>query len=418
MSGNPYLRQNDKTAINLIKGSYRCLKKERDIKYIVIAASFLICLFGILNKYLPVIFSRVENIADIQHTLSTYINLISGLIMIGSLLTSFYTHRMHVEGVCLQERFDCHVYGAPVHHSVTRPISQTVIDVYAAKVKRRTEKFKYFYYDSEDDYDPDTAHFDNINRQLHGDYRLYLSVQPFFLTIWIGFCIIIFILALSFDDKFINTLINILFPSMSAITVIGNSWFAFRQQMKQLNTAITAIDNIMRLPDKERIAAMTDKMTLRMLQDSLFNYRLSAFVIPNFLINRHKKQLEKENWSGQLQSSDLIIALGEKKTKEVVSRRQQKKLNRADLSDNTSQVASPPVKTVYLPEIRSAQNEIAARTTPSKSVRAVAKKEIVSVKDKNDNRKTESAAVVKDAPTRPAPAVKDAAARSAPNKKH
>lgn len=375
MSENPYLRQNDRTAIGLLKASYRCLKKERDVKYAVIAASFIVCLFGILNKYLPAIFSRVDNILTVQQTLSTYINLVSGVVMIGSLVTSFYTHRMHVEGVCLQERFDCYVYGAPVHHSVTRPISQTVIDVYAAKVKRRNDKFKYIYYDNEDDYDPHTAHFDNINRQLHGDYRLYLSVQPFFLTVWIGFCIVVFLLALSFDDKFINTLINILFPSMSAITVIGNSWFAFRQQMRQLTTAIAAVDNIMRLPDRERMAAMTDKMTLRMLQDSLFNYRLSAFVIPNFLINRHKKQLEKENWSGQLQSSDLIIALGEKKTKEVVSRRQQKKLNRMTENTETETLAAPPVKTVYLPEIRNAEREIAAVNQPGTQIRPNAKKD-------------------------------------------
>lgn len=327
---DPYYRQNDREAITYLKASYRCLTKERTVKYFVIFASFLVCLLGIFNKYLPVMFAWVGNIAAIQSQLSVYINLLSGAVLIVSILMSFYTHRMHMEGVCFQERYECYLFDFPLNQSIMRPVSQTMIEVYASKIKRKTERFKNLYYGSPEDVDDKTGHFDNINRQFHSDYRMYISVQPFFMTIWIGFIIVVVLLAVSFDDNFILTLINIIFPSLSAINIIAGSWFAFRQQIRQMTNAINVIDGIQRLPDKERNEKMRDPMTLRMLQDGLFNYRVSAFVIPNFLVRRHEKQMAKESWgSGERRSSDLIRVINDNKTRDLQIRKTREREARA-----------------------------------------------------------------------------------------
>lgn len=336
---NPFYRQNDKEALTYLKASYHCMTRERNIKYFVIFTSFFICLCGILNKYIPIMFKNFPNILVIQAESSTWINLASGVILLLSMLLSFYTFRMHLEGTCLQERYDCYVFNIDLNQSIMRPISQTIIDIYASKVKRKDEKFLNMYYDSPDDINDDFAHYDNINKQLHSDYRLYMSVQSFFFTVWIGFGIIVLGIALSFDDKFINTLINILFPSLSAITIIATSWFNFRQQIKHLQNDISVIDNIQNSSDSEKKLAATNSKTLRMLQDGLFNFRVSAFVIPNFLIRLHEKQLAKESWSCVVRkSSDLITNLNVKKNAQTLNRRLNKNNN-----DN--------IVTLYLPTV-------------------------------------------------------------------
>lgn len=351
---SPFYRQNDKEALTYLKASYYCFKKEREVKYFVIAISFFVCLCGIFNRYLPVMFAYYADIIVIQNILSLYINLLSGAVIILSILLSFYTSVKHLEGVVLQEHYECYIFNFPLNHSLLKPISQSVIKIYASKIKRRDEKFINYYFSSEDDVDNETGMYDNLNIQFHDDHRLYMSVQSFFLTIWIGFCIIIFIIAISFDDKFINTLINILFPSLSAITTIGSSWFAFTRQIKQLNNAIAVIDNIQRTPDKERNFLMTDRLTLRMLQDSMFSYRASPFVIPTFLVKSFKKQVAKESWDNIRRSSDLIIGLSQKtlSTKYLNKMIEQMPPSQEELD----------VKTLCLPAVQKSTREKSVKT--------------------------------------------------------
>ncbi len=284
---SPYARQNDKTAITLFKASYRCLRNERIAKYIMIVLSFGICLAAIFNKYLPQMARGAENIEKVQATAATYINLISGLILVIGIAVGFYTTRMHTEGTVLQDRYDSYVFDNPPNLAILRPISQTVINVYAHKTRKKDEAFRDNLFEPNSLINEDTAQFDYINTTAHSDYRLYLSIQPFFLTLWIGFCVVIILLAISFNDAFVTTLINIMIPSLSAITTIGNSWYNCRLQMKQLQNLLTVIDQIQRLPEEKRIAYITDKRNVRALADGLFNYRVSPFVIPNFLVRRH-----------------------------------------------------------------------------------------------------------------------------------
>ncbi len=292
-----YSRQNDKTAITLLKASYRCLRNERIAKYIMIVLSFGICLAAIFNKYLPQMASGVSGIETIQETAATYINLISGVILVVGIVVGFYTTRMHAEGIALQDRYDAHVFDNPPNLSILRPISQTVINVYAQKTRKKEEAFRDFIYKPSDDPDPDVAQFNYINNEAHSDYRLYLSIQPFFITLWIGFCVIIIALAVSFNDTFVTTLINIMIPSLSAITTIGNSWYNCRLQMRQLQNLLTVIDQIQRLPDGKRLEYISDKRNMRALADGLFNYRVSPFVIPNFLVRRHLKMTAMQSVS-------------------------------------------------------------------------------------------------------------------------
>lgn len=295
-------RQNDKAAITLLKASYRCLRNERIAKYIMIALSFGICIAAILNKYLPQMAKSVPNILHVQEVTATYLNLISGVILVVGLVFGFYTTRMHAEGIVLRDRYDAYVFDNQPNLSILKPISQTIINVYAHKTRKPDKVFKDFMYGPCEDPDEATAQFNYINKEAHSDYKLYISIQPFFMTLWIGFCLLIMILAVSFNDSFVTTLINIMIPSLSAITTIGNSWYNCRAQIRQLQNLLTVIDQIQRLPDEKRLAYITDKRNMRALADGLFNYRSSAFVIPNFLVRRHLRNTNEQTVTMQFSS--------------------------------------------------------------------------------------------------------------------
>ncbi len=269
----------------------------------MIVLSFGICLAAIFNKYLPQMAKGVADIEEIQSTAATYINLVSGLILVIGIAVGFYTTRMHTEGTVLQDRYDSYVFDNPPNLAILRPIPQTVINVYAHKTRKNDEAFRDNMFDADSTVNADTAQFDYINATAHSDYRLYLSIQPFFLTLWIGFCVVIILLAISFNDAFVTTLINIMIPSLSAITTIGNSWYNCRLQMKQLQNLLAVIDQIQRLPEEKRIEYIKDKRNVRALADGLFNYRVSPFVIPNFLVRRHLRATSDQSISITLDKS-------------------------------------------------------------------------------------------------------------------
>ncbi len=288
-------KQNDNTALTLYKASYRCMRNERIAKYVMLVLSFGICIAAILNKYLPQMAPNVKNIESIQETAATYINLISGVILVLGLIIGFYANRMHTEGTVLRDRYEAYVFDNPPNLSILRPIAQTVINVYSHKTHKPEDAYKNVLFAPDENPDPATAQFNYINNEAHSDYRLYLSIQPFFLTLWIGFCVLIIILAVTFNDAFVTTLINIMIPSLSAITTIGNSWYNCRLQMRQLQNLLTVIDQIQRLPEHKYREYITDKRNIRALADGLYNYRASAFVIPNFLVRRNTKRNLEQN---------------------------------------------------------------------------------------------------------------------------
>lgn len=283
-------RQNDETALTLLRASVRCLNNERYIKYLMIFMSFSICLAAIFNRYLPQILPTVENIVEVQSKIATYINLISGVVLVCGIVLGFYVARMHTEGTVLQDRYEAYVFDNSPNLSILRPIPQTMVEIYAKKTRRkRDEKFINYIYSDEDNPSASTAQYEYIKKEVRSDYKLYIYIQPFFLTIWIGFCILVMIIAVSFNDSFITTLINILIPSLSAISTIANSWHGCRLQIKQLQNLQNIIDDIQAMSENKRTAYITDKHNIRLLADGLFAYRASAFVIPNFLKRKYQK---------------------------------------------------------------------------------------------------------------------------------
>lgn len=287
--------QNDSEALTYLRASHHCLRKEKSIKYLLIILSFGICLAAIFNRYLPQMAPNVKNIVEIQTVIATVLNLISGVIVVIGLVLGFYVTRMHTEGTVLRDKYEAYVFDNP-NPSILKPIPQTIIEVYAKKTRRKPDKyFKNFLYSQDDDPKDATAQFEYIDKEVRSDYKLYLSIQPFFLTIWIGFCVLVFLIALSFNDTFITTLINILIPSLSAITIIGNSWYGCRLQMKQLQNLINVTNQIKSMSENKRLLYISDERNMRMLADGLFNYRSSAFVIPTFLEKHYTKSANLEN---------------------------------------------------------------------------------------------------------------------------
>ncbi len=289
-------RQNDEEALTLLRASVNCLNNERRVKYLMIFMSFSVCLAAIFNRYLPQMLPNVGNIVEIQENIATYINLISGVVLVLGIVLGFYVARMHVEGTSLQDRYEAYVFDNAANFSILRPISKAMIEIYAKKTRwKKDAKFLNNIYSPDDTPSATTAQFDYICNEVRSDYKLYIYIQPFFLTIWIGFCILVMIIAVSFNDKFITTLINILIPSLSAISTIASSWKGCRLQIRQLQNLLNIIDNIQSMPESKKMLYITDKSKVRLLADGLFEYRVSPFVIPEFLKRRFRKSVKAYN---------------------------------------------------------------------------------------------------------------------------
>lgn len=358
-------RQNDETALKLLKASTKCFTMERVIKYFMIVLSFLICLAAILNRYLGVIIkwtSEVDegSITAVQDSASTYINLISGAIIVIGIVMGFYVTRMHNEGCALQDRYEAYVFKNPANKSILRPVSQSYIDRYAQVSQKNEPKYlNHIYPESKKNLNESTAQYEYIKKEVKHDYDMYIFIQPFFLTIWIGFCVLIIVMAVSFNDDFITTLINILIPSLSAITTISTSWYNNRIQMKQLNNLLNCIERIENLSDEKKRQYITDPKLVRQLADGLFNYRASPFVIPIFLQKLHNVQLQKK------QLSNLTNVTVNKDTKAINSN------NYTKIDNNTS---SNKFK------VGSSTNEISKQNLKNNSTKTTASKQTTEVK--------------------------------------
>lgn len=286
-------RQNHPQAITLIKASYRCSRAEKLIRYLMIFLSFSTCLAAIFNRYLPTLLPNLENLEQVQKEISTYLNLISGAVLVAGLPLGFYCNRMSAESTVLRDRYDAYVFNNKENTAILRPISDTYIDLYAKKVGKDNKRFRNYIYGNETAPDDSVAQFEYIANEVRSDYNMHVSLQPFFLTVWIGFCLLIVVIAISFNDMFITTLINILIPSLSAITTIGTAWYNYKHQMRKLTNLITCVERIKALPPDEFSKYVANKDKMRELADGLFTYRSSAIVIPSFLIKIYQRSQEK-----------------------------------------------------------------------------------------------------------------------------
>lgn len=288
-------RQNDEEALTLLRASEHCMNRERYVKYLMIFMSFSICLAAIFNRYLPQMLPAVENVEALQSKIATYINMISGVVLVSGIALGFYVSRMHTEGTSLRDKYEAYVFNNAPNLTILRPIPQTMIEIYAKKTRRkRDEKFRNEIYGANDSPSDATAQFEYIKKDVRFNHKLYIYIQPFFLTIWIGFCILIMIIAVSFNDSFITTLINIMIPSISAISIIASSWHSCRLQIRQLQNLLSAIDEIQAMPENRRMSYITDKHNMRLLADGLFVCRVSPFVIPKFLVRKFQKSVKSD----------------------------------------------------------------------------------------------------------------------------
>lgn len=301
-------RQNHTQAITLIKASYRCSRAQRLIRYMMIFLSISTCLAAIFNRYLPTLMPNIENLEQIQQDISTYLNLISGSILVAGIPLGFYCTRMNTESTVLRDRYDAYVFNNKENTAILRPISDTYIDLYAKKVGKDNKKFRNYIYGNETAPDENVAQFEYIAKEVQSDYNMHVSLQPFFLTIWVGFCLLIVIIAVSFNDMFVTTLINIMIPSLSAITTIGTAWYNYRLQMKKLLNLTACISAIKALPPDEFNKYVADKDKMRELADGLFTYRSSSIIIPNFLIKLYQRSQEK----AKIAATEKAIVVDEK----------------------------------------------------------------------------------------------------------
>lgn len=311
-------RQNDVVAIKLLKASQRCFKAERIFKYMMIILSFSVCLAAILNRYFVQIYDLFDgesnNGEQIQETIALVLNLVSGGIICLSIPVGFYVNRMHSEGTALQDRYEAYVFNNPCNKSILKPVSDQYVEKYARELRHDKKYFNHIY-NKDAVIDNSNAQYEFIKNEVKHDYDLYLYIQPFYYVIWIGFFVIVLAMALSFNDKFVTTLLNILIPSLSAISTIATSWYNCRLQMKQLVNLSNCIERIESLPKEQKEKYIQDKKLVRELADGLFNYRLSPFVIPEFLQRMHENATLKRNVKAdKLRNSILINKENDKKS--------------------------------------------------------------------------------------------------------
>lgn len=287
-----YQRQNEKRAIILLRASTYCLKKERNIRYYMIAIAILICLFSIFNKYLDKLFPMIPNVKVVSSDLSQAINLVSGCILIANMFLDRLASRVHIEGINLIEMYDNYVFRLPTNKSIMRPISETVIQNYAGKMRRIKDiTFKNYYFASPEEANRPNSIYYFQKQQLETEHAVMLNIQPVFLFLWFSFIVIIIVGAVVINDNFLSSLLNILIPSFSAISMIMSSQYCFSENMRILANSI----NVIR--DAEPKQGAENKYTARLFQDGLFNQRMRAFMVPDFMVKRAQKNLDNQTWS-------------------------------------------------------------------------------------------------------------------------
>ena len=290
-------RQNHPIALTYLKAYAYCERKDRVISVSIIGVSLLFFLAGIFNKYLPQIFAdNSEKFLDGQNTSAQIINILSGIFLISQIFINTVARQANRDSACFLSMYECYVYDIPLNNSMLPSYTQNETEAFARKMKRHSEHYKNFLFKTPDEAKGKFAIFEKQYQIVNDQNRLMNYSKPFFMVLWIGFIVLVIGLAMSFDDKFVSTLTNMLIPSLSIINLIVRNAHIFNESNNRLKNAIKTMNDKRENCKKSWTASEQQDFLVdaeKFSQDTIFMLRLLEFTVPTFLEKRSKKYHSK-----------------------------------------------------------------------------------------------------------------------------
>ena len=338
-------RQNHKKAITYLKSSHYCFRCEKMLMYLIIICSVAFCFLGLFFSILPRLSGRMEDAEFLAfcETAVRGVGFASGMFLVVKMLVKSITTRLHIEAVNSIERFDNYVYNLPPNRMILRHITEAQFDNNARKIKQGDEAYRNAYFKDGSNGDK-VAVYNNQRDFFLNEYNLMLYVKSkFFNWLWLGFILMVFLLAVAANDAFFNTLLNIFFPSISAISLIVESMLTYNQTIRFLQNTLTQFESA----EKDPAVSKSSEFVLRLNQDSIFQYRMNSFNIPLFLVNFYEKSMVKK-----LNSSFLNDESEASETKHIATRQSEikpkrnkstrgEKVGQADTDNTDKEIKSP-----------------------------------------------------------------------------
>jgi len=282
-----YERQNEMRSLKLLKASVYCTRVERALKALPILLSIAVCVIGIFNQY-------NDFISPI------WLAGLAGLVLVVDAVLMSIARWFQNWSASLMDIYDHHVYGIPSNKLMTKHMSQIAIDQYSSRVNDKDgTRFKNFYFDARVDSSSlrSCPVFENQKRQFVEEHNLLAYCRKYMYIIWIGFLVGLLVIASTFGDTFLNSIVNIFVPSLGIIVLIVNSWIGFEENLRDLKHCT---DNL----EKKRVEFakgqceqnLNSPQFLRSVQDGVFKFRSQNVTVPSILVwmyNRAERRKAK-----------------------------------------------------------------------------------------------------------------------------
>jgi len=286
-------RQNDPQALTYLKAHIYCERRDRLICMGILVLSLLFFVAGIFNRYMPLIFNNnSDKLLETRETVSQIVNILSGIFLISQIFINTVARHANRDSACLLSLYECYVYDMTPNKSMLVPYTQNDIEAFARRIKRNPERYVNYLFASPEQAAGSFAAFEKQYSVVNDQYRLMNYSYRFFLVLWIGFLALVLGLALSFDDKFIATMTNMLIPSLSIVNIIVRSVHTFTESNNRLRNAISTMDKKREGCKKSWTAHEQREFLLeaqKFSQDTIFMLRLLEFTVPHFLERQCKK---------------------------------------------------------------------------------------------------------------------------------
>jgi hypothetical protein len=305
-----YKKQNEKWAQDLLKASRYCYRKEGACKILRIVLALIMCLLGIFNRYFGFIqeIPFVANSDEPARLSLMLMSFLSGVTVVFTIFLQLWARNFNSSGTNCREMYDCFVYEIPTNKLLAREIKPIVVEDFAGKIKDKRGKLKNHCFATERETWADNVIFEKQVATLIKNYKLLMFARRFFYLMWVTFFFIVFLICVVFNDLFFNTAVYILIPSLSMVQLIIQGWSALNKQISDLRETVTTLGKMR----KENRFDLSNKHTLRNIQDSIYLNRKGSFMIPGtirIMFNKSKQdkkllEVEQKNGNTTMKKSD------------------------------------------------------------------------------------------------------------------
>lgn len=291
---NVYQKQNDRNNLRYLWAAEYCSTKKRRIMYLQVFLSFLMPVFSIVNKFLAVLFPNIQNLQQVSALLSEIIVLLSGCVIILQIVFNIAIKRWDKQSVTLIELYDINVFSLFANKAIMINISHQRMLNFAEKFKKH-DRVRNYYFDTPEEAENKYAHFNAIKKRFELDYYNMLAVKSFLYALWLAFIALLVIFAFAINPTWTEAVMYIFVPSLSAISIIAQTWNEFNVKINYLEKVLQTIAEYdKKKDDPANLEGLNSRIVMRSLQDAMFIHRLNDFTIPNFILKRIEKKKRME----------------------------------------------------------------------------------------------------------------------------